>query len=217
MIAQRLGLLPLKTDLKSYIPRELCDCKSDLGCSKCSATLTLEGNATDEPRSVYSKEFKSSDPEVVPVSGEVPILKLAEGQRIRLEAYARLGTSKEHAKWQATTVSTYKYAPVIKIDLEKCDLCKKCLKACPKGVLGMEEKKVVVIDYEKCDMCKLCVDSCPRDTIIVEEEKNAYIFNVESTGALPPEKIVEKALEILEEKTKDFEEQISKIREKEEI
>ncbi|MCJ7631758.1 4Fe-4S binding protein, partial [Candidatus Bathyarchaeota archaeon] len=137
--------------------------------------------------------------------------------RIRLEAYARFGTGREHAKWQATAVSTYKYAPVIKIDLEKCDLCKKCLKACPKGVLEIEEKKVIVAhaDYEKCDMCRLCVDSCPRDAIIVEEEKNAFIFNVESTGALPPEKIVEKALEILGEKTKDFEEQISKIREEE--
>ena len=129
MIAQRLGLLPLKTDLKSYVPRELCDCKSDLGCSKCSVTLTLESEAIDEPRNVYSKEFKSSDPEVVPFSGEVPILKLAKGQRIRLEAYARFGTGREHAKWQATAVSTYKYAPIIKIDMKKCDLCKKCLKA----------------------------------------------------------------------------------------
>jgi len=215
MIAHRLGLIPLKTDLESYVSREVCDCHSDLGCSKCSATLTLEAEAPDGVRNVYSKELRSSDPEVVPVSGDVPILKLAKGQRIRLEAYARLGTGREHAKWQPVAVSTYKYAPVIKVDPERCDLCKRCLKACPKGVLGVEEKRVVLVDYEKCDMCRLCVDACPKDSISVEEEKNAFIFNVESTGALPPESIVEKALEVLLKKTKDFEEQASKIREEE--
>lgn len=215
MVAHRLGLVPLKTDLESYVPRELCDCHSDLGCSKCSVTLTLEAEAPDGARSVYSKELKSSDPEVVPVSGDIPIVKLAKGQRVRLEAYARLGTGREHAKWQPVAVSAYKYAVVLKVDPEKCDLCKKCLKACPKGVLRMEDERVVLVDYEKCDMCRLCVNACPRDSINVEEEKNAFIFNIESTGALLPERIVEKALEILLEKTKDFEEQTSKLREDE--
>jgi DNA-directed RNA polymerase subunit D len=215
MIAHRLGLIPLKTDLESYVPREVCDCQSDLGCSKCSVTLTLEAEAPDETRNVYSNELKSNDPEVVPVSGDVPILKLAKGQHIKLEAYARLGTGKEHAKWQPVAVSAYKYAPVLKVNSERCDLCKKCVKACPKLVLGIEDKKVIIVDYEKCDICRLCVDACPRDSISVEEEKDAFIFNIESTGALPPEKIVEKALNILEDKTRDFEEQTSKIREEE--
>jgi len=215
MIAHRLGLVPLKTDLESYVPRELCDCQSDLGCSKCSVTMTLEAEAPDGVRSVYSKELKSSDPEVIPVSEDVPILELAKGQRVRLEAYARLGTGREHAKWQPVAVSAYKYAVVLKVDPERCDLCKKCLKACPKGILGTEDERVVLVDYEKCDLCKLCVDACPKDSIDLEEEKNAFIFNVESTGALPPERIVEKALDILLEKTKDFEEQVSKTREEE--
>lgn len=215
MIAHRLGLIPLKTDLESYISREVCDCKSDLGCSKCSVTLTLEAEAVDEGRNVYSKELKSNDPEVIPVSGEIPIVKLAQSQHIRLEAYARLGTGREHAKWQPTVASIYKYVPIIKVDPKKCDLCKKCLKACPKGVLETEDKKVLVMDYDKCDMCKLCVDSCPKDAISVEEEKNAFIFNIESTGALPPNKIIEKAIKILEEKTKSFAESVSKIREEE--
>lgn len=214
-IGHRLGLIPLKTDLESYVPRELCDCHSDLGCSKCSVTLTLEAEAPDGARNVYSKEIRSSDPEVVPVSGDIPVLKLARGQRVRLEAYARLGTGREHAKWQPVSVSAYKYAVVLKVDPERCDLCKKCLKACPKGVLGTDDKRVFVVDYEKCDMCRLCVNECPKDAIEVEEEKNAFVFKVESTGALPPERIVEKALEILVEKTKDFKEQVSRLRGKE--
>lgn len=215
MIAHRLGLIPLKTDL-SYAARRLCDCQSDLGCSKCSVTLTLEAGAPDGARSVYSKELKSSDSDVVPVSGDIPILKLAQGQHVRLEAYARLGTGGEHAKWQPVAVSAYKYAPLIKIDLEKCGACKQeCLKSCPKGVLGVKDKRIIILDQGKCDMCRLCVESCPKDSVTVEAEKDAYIYNIESTGALPPEAIVEKALEILLEKTEDFEEQVSLIRKEE--
>jgi len=37
LVAHRLGLIPLKTDLGRYNLPEDCDCKSELGCSKCRA------------------------------------------------------------------------------------------------------------------------------------------------------------------------------------
>ncbi len=215
MIAHRLGFVPLKTDLSSYVTRDLCDCKSDLGCAKCSVTLTLDSEAVDQERNVYSSELKSSDPEIVPVSGDIPIVKLAKGQKVRLEAYARLGTGKEHAKWQPTSASIYKYASLIKVDPEKCDACKKCLKACSKEILRLEGKKVVIVNDGKCDMCNMCVESCPKDAIVVEQEKNAFVFTVETTGALAPEVVVTEAFRILENKTKDFHEQITRIRKEE--
>ena len=42
VIAHRLGLIPLKTDLEAYVLPEDCDCKSELGCSKCRASFTLD-------------------------------------------------------------------------------------------------------------------------------------------------------------------------------
>lgn len=216
MIAHRLGFVPIKTDLSSYVARDLCDCKSDLGCAKCSVTLTLESEAVDQERNVYSGELKSSDPEAVPVSGDIPIVKLAKGQKIRLEAYARLGTGKEHAKWQPTSASTYKYASLIKLDSEKCDACKKCLKVCSKGIIRLEGKKIIVVDDDKCDMCYMCVESCPKDAISVEQEKGAFVFTVETTGALAPEVVVTEAIGVLEKKAKDFHEQITRIRKEEE-
>ena len=47
----------------------------------------------------------SEDREVRPVSETIPLVKLAVGQSVKLEAYARLGRGKEHAKWQPCTVS----------------------------------------------------------------------------------------------------------------
>jgi DNA-directed RNA polymerase subunit D len=105
LVAHRLGLIPLKTDLTRYNLPEDCDCKSALGCPKCRVLLVLDAEATDRPKTVTSADLVSEDPESKPVSENIPITKLAPGQRIKLEAYARLGKGSEHAKWQATSVS----------------------------------------------------------------------------------------------------------------
>ena len=44
-LAHRLGLIPLTTDLDSYVLPEKCECKSDLGCDRCRAILMLEARA----------------------------------------------------------------------------------------------------------------------------------------------------------------------------
>src|SRR3989338_4129025 len=43
MVALRLGLIPLKTDLRSYDLPEECTCEG-AGCSKCRLILTLKAS-----------------------------------------------------------------------------------------------------------------------------------------------------------------------------
>lgn len=105
LVAHRLGLIPLLTDLGRYNLPEECDCKSALGCQKCRVLLVLDAEATDKVKTVTSADLVSEDPETKPVSGAIPIVKLAPGQKVKLEAYARLGRGSEHAKWQATSAS----------------------------------------------------------------------------------------------------------------
>jgi DNA-directed RNA polymerase subunit D len=105
ILAHRLGMIPLRTDLERYILPEKCDCGSPLGCQKCRVLLVLDAAAHDKPRTVLSGDLVSEDREIRPVSANVPIVKLAAGQTVKLEAYARLGRGKEHAKWQPSTVS----------------------------------------------------------------------------------------------------------------
>ena len=45
----------------------------------------------------------SEDETVKPVSKDIPIVVLAPNQKLKFEAYARLGTGKDHAKWQPTS------------------------------------------------------------------------------------------------------------------
>jgi DNA-directed RNA polymerase subunit D len=103
LVAHRLGLVPLKTDLERYVLPEDCDCHNPLGCPKCRVLLVLDAEASDKPRTVYTGDLVSEDPETIPISDKIPILKLAPAQKIKLEAYAKLGRGKEHAKWQPVT------------------------------------------------------------------------------------------------------------------
>ncbi len=105
ILAHRLGMVPIKTDLERYILPEKCDCGSPLGCHKCRVLLVLDASAQEKRKTVYSGDLVSEDRDVRPISDTLPLLKLAPGQAVKLEAYARLGRGKEHAKWQPCTVS----------------------------------------------------------------------------------------------------------------
>jgi DNA-directed RNA polymerase subunit D len=105
-IAHRLGLIPLRTDLKRFVLPQDCDCNNSLGCSKCRVLLILDSEANDKTKVVTSGELVSEDDVVGPVSRDVPIITLAPSQKLKFEAYARLGLGSNHAKWQPTTCST---------------------------------------------------------------------------------------------------------------
>ena len=92
-IAHTLGLIPLKTELEG----------SDESNSR--VMLVLDSEATENTKMVTSAELESKDQVVKPISNQIPIIHLAPGQRIKLEAYARLGRGTEHSKWNSANVS----------------------------------------------------------------------------------------------------------------
>ncbi|MGD0451498.1 MAG: DNA-directed RNA polymerase subunit D [Candidatus Bathyarchaeia archaeon] len=210
IIAHRLGLTPLKTDLDSYNLPEDCKCQSEFGCPECRVTLTLDAEAKDGTRTVYSGEIISDNPEIMPVSDRIPIIKLAKNQKLKLEAYARLGRGKVHAKWQPVSMCAYKYYPKITTPTKKCEECTKCADICPKRVYEIKDEKVDVRDLLACNLCMDCVEACPKkpSPLKVEWEKNAFIMNIESTGALPPERVLKEATKILGKELNELEELI---------
>ena len=202
VMAHRIGLIPLKTDLDSYVLPENCECESELGCGLCRVVLTLDVETEDEIRTVTSGDLVSEDPRVVPVSPNIPITKLAPGQAVRLEAYARLGTGKIHAKWQPVSAAIYQHMGEIEIDGKTCTACAKCVEACPRNVLDIEGGKLRVADINACILCGDCVNACPVDPAALTQvmKDRTFLFTVESTGGLPPERIVTEAGRILIEK-----------------
>ncbi|PVX25333.1 MAG: DNA-directed RNA polymerase subunit D [Candidatus Bathyarchaeum sp.] len=212
ILAHRMGFIPLKTDLDSYSLPEECKCESEFGCSLCRANLTLEVEAEEKTMTVYTSDMKPENPDIAPVSDKIPIAKLAPEQRIKLEAYARLGKGKKHAKWQPVSMCNYAYLPEIKVDSKRCDACGKCVKVCPEGILIDTAEGITTQKEIECTLCMDCADACPKDPSAVEIswDKDAFIFKIESTGALPAERIVVEAIKILDKKVKEFSDQLKK-------
>ncbi|RLG59784.1 DNA-directed RNA polymerase subunit D [Candidatus Geothermarchaeota archaeon] len=212
ILAHRLGLIPLKTDLQKYVPNDECECKSEMGCPKCSVTMYLEAKAGEEVKVVYSGDIKSEDEGVVPVSEDIPIVKLAPGQEISIEMRAIMGRGKEHAKWQPVSVAVVRGIPVFMVDEMTCDLCGKCIDACPKKLLEVRNGKIMIKDLYACTTCEACAKSCPKGAIKVDIDESSSILSLESNGQLRPEEIVLKAIEILMKKTETFAEEFKSLK-----
>ena len=95
-ISHRLGLIPIKTELSDVQQNNESD----------KIMFTLDSGETENTRTVLSGELKSQDNNVKPISDNIPIVTLAPGQRLKIEAYARLGRGTEHAKWNSANVAT---------------------------------------------------------------------------------------------------------------
>jgi DNA-directed RNA polymerase subunit D len=105
-LAHRLGLIPIKTDLTRFNEPSKCDCQSESGCSNCRVMLVLDSGDSDVTRTVLSNELSSEDDSIKPTSDKISIVQLTQGQRIKVECYARLGRGTEHAKWNSSNIST---------------------------------------------------------------------------------------------------------------
>lgn len=203
-LAHRLALIPLMVDEDAY--EALLQCYEEGRGGDCIASFSLELEA-ERPTVVYSGHIKfegftselASLAKVVvkPVSNLIPIVKLAPGQKVALVANARMGIGREHAKWKPVSVAAYKCYPKIQVlKKEVCEEdCRKCVEACPRGVLNAEggELKVVAERIEECNTCRACEEACPG-VIKVSWDNSRFIFKVEGIGVLPVSKIVEVAM-----------------------
>ena len=207
ILANRIGFTPLKTDLDSYVLPEDCDCEAELGCPKCRAVLTMDVEATDGSVTVYSGDLVPDDPNTAPASGNVMLAKLATGQAIRFEAYAQLGQGKVHSKWSPVSMCVYQNVSMVPItDQAKAE---ECITDCQDAAV-IEKDHLKIIDIQKFESCKRCRELAPREFIMENMKPDEFLFTVESTGALPPKRIVTEAANILKKKLAALAEKVEK-------
>ncbi|MBN1386528.1 DNA-directed RNA polymerase subunit D [Candidatus Woesearchaeota archaeon] len=195
MVALRLGLIPMKTDLDTYNVRDQCTCSNE-GCAKCQVKITLKAEG---PGTVYASDLQSKDPAIVPVFPKTPILKLIKEQSIELEATAVLGRGKDHVKW-APALAYYRNYPVV--DIKGAEKCVKAKEVCPADVFDVKSGKLSVKNPEACILCGACVDEC--DGIKLNMDNKDFIFTIEPWGQLPCDVIVQKASEIVNQQFDEF-------------
>jgi DNA-directed RNA polymerase subunit D len=224
IIAHRLGLIPIPSDISLFKLRNECECKGE-GCPNCTIMYTLNKKG---PCIVYSGDLEPlGDVKFRITEDLIPVVKLGEEQALLIYATAELGTGKIHAKWQPTSGVGYKFYPEIKVDnklFSDPQQMDKCVEICPKNIFEKKNNKLVVKDnYEECLLCNSCIEICeenldedkkdnPKLPITIMGNESKFIFNFETDGSISAKEAFEYSLKYLEEKFNDFREQVSKLK-----
>ena len=195
IIAHRLGLLVLKTDLSSYnVPEK----GAPVGpATHCTFKLKVAG-----PKTVYASDLKSSDPSIKPVHPDTIIVKLLEGHELELSAVANLGFGKDHSKWSPGLMSYY-YKPTIKVN-NKASSFEDSKNNFPKIIFNNKGE----IDVKKINSPQL-IDAC-RDvdaevvSIKYDNPQKDFVFTIEPWGQLTSEEIVEEGIKQFNSQIDEF-------------
>jgi DNA-directed RNA polymerase subunit D len=127
----------------------------------------------------------------------MPLTILLKNQDLQLEAVARLGKGKEHAKF-SPGLAYYRFYPELK--LTKDSNIKKCA----------ELSKNLVVKGTKLEIKDITAwteadeQICEENKVEVDHNQEEFIFTLESWGQLDTKKLPNLALEILEKKLKEL-------------
>jgi len=109
-IAHRLGMIPLRSETANQFNYSR-DCTCAEACPRCSVKFSLDVKCEEaHRRNITSKDLVSEHPDVVPSDadgsaddlGGIVVVKMGRGQELKIEAVARKGIGKEHAKFNPT-------------------------------------------------------------------------------------------------------------------
>ena len=200
MLALRFGLVPLKTDLDSYVLPEQGKRENDPS-TFVNFKLKVAG-----PANVYAEDLKPQDPEIVPVYHKLLITKLLKNQQLELEAKAILGTGRQHMKF-APGLPYYHHK--YKVTVKQKD----------PGSFKSKYPPQIFDEFGKIDPklinTVILIDACKyvnSDIIDVKEEKDTFEFHFESWGQLEIKEVFSEAIKIFEEKLDGFEKELKKIK-----
>ena len=228
-LAHRLGLVPLtshyagfKTALDGGEDFQFNrDCSCAAFCPNCTATFTLdvrcEGGSARSPPTTSSPPLPSTSAGSRAPTTMPSFVKLRQGQHIKLTAQAQKGIGKEHAKWNPTCTAVFQYEPSVELNQKVYKTLTHeqrdgWVSACSHKLAkpySEDERPYACVETEEASACMVCLD-CEGQAreypglAKVGEKKGLFHFIVESTGALRPEEIVLRSLEVLKRKLNDI-------------
>lgn len=144
-----------------------------------------------------------------PLHEDILLAKLRPGQVIELEAHAKKGIGKDHAKWSPVATASYRLMPSIEIVKPIYDeLAEELVNWMEPGVFKLEETddvnhrvKAVVVNPYACTMSRNFMrNPALKESIKMSRIPNHFIFSVESVGMMEPAVIVAEALKVLKNK-----------------
>lgn len=200
MLALRLGLIPIKTDLKSYqLPKN----QDEINEKSASCTLQLKLKASKKGY-VYAGEAESADPKCTFVYEKMPVVKLLSKQKIDLIMTAVMGQGKEHTKW-TPGLAFYKKEPVVKVG--KVHDPEALAKMCSDGVFKIKGNSVELVE-DKVYNSNLLEAYAEADKGVTVTYTDNILFNLESWGQLSCKEMLAASAEMLLEKVEELEKQL---------
>ncbi|KAL1589189.1 hypothetical protein WHR41_02272 [Cladosporium halotolerans] len=206
-LAHRLGLLPLSAkNIDDLLYSRDCD-NCDKYCEQCSVVLSLNAanRSSDDHLQVYAKDlfiesqtgaprYAAHDDSALPDLGSPicldddrngPLIcKLRKGQELRLRCVAKKGIAKEHSKWAPTAAIGFEYDPWNKLRHTQLwyevDAKAEWPEPAKNGPMEEPPQEGEPFDY----------DAEPR----------AFYFNLETTGAMPPDTVLHHGIRALQQK-----------------
>mmetsp|Transcript_3785 Transcript_3785/g.8432 ORF Transcript_3785/g.8432 Transcript_3785/m.8432 type:complete len:150 (+) Transcript_3785:128-577(+) len=148
---------------------------------------------------------------------------------MKFKAIARMGISKEHAKWCPVAVATYRFWPIITINEEACSMLtleqkQELVEACSDRILDLDEVtgNLVAVENafelatftEELKMAQEAMKKRPEDDdfVHVVQSTDRFVFSVESTGAMDAEDIVLSSLRVLKDRLNYLAAEVEKLK-----
>ena len=141
----------------------------------------------------------------------IVLVKLRQGQQLSMKFEAKKGMGKMHAKFNPTGSVSMRYEPVIEVDRDiEFDVPvserREVVNSCPRKVFELDDTDhIEVAKLQECILCEECVNKANIDLkrnglISINHRSDRVYFDVESTGARPPQDIVSSAMKIFAQK-----------------
>lgn len=208
IIAHRLGMVPVPTDLDLFVPQDECTCGGE-GCPNCTIMYSLNKIG---PCTVLSGDLEPLGNPNLRVKDEfIPIVELTDGQAVLIYATAVMGTARKHVKWQVANGVGYKYMPGVEVDPARAsdEDVVECAALCPKKVFEVEDGKLVVKNPLDCSLCMTCTEHVgERGGVTVTADDRNFLFKFETDGSLTAQQTLDKALEVLTSEANEFASQL---------
>jgi len=188
MIGLRLGLVPLEAPPGEFREDD-------------EVTLALDVTG---PGTAYSGDLVSSDPQLAPADENVPIIDLKENQRLEVEAVARMGRGRDHAKHQGGVAVGYRHLQRVEV-LGDREAYADDEPRIVRGVIeDAETGELVPAEAFDHDLS----NRYPGKEVAVTDIENAFVFHVESDGSMSVEDLVLAAVDTLYDRAAELEEDV---------
>ncbi|KAI6105377.1 DNA-directed RNA polymerase [Pisolithus sp. B1] len=215
VLAHRLGLIPLNVDPRfmDYPGGQPTDRDTIVFklCTKCERRRNAPRDAKDPAQLYINHEVLSSQLEWVPQGEQATVMsanppapsnpnivlaKLRPGQEIEIELHAVKGLGKDHAKFSPVATASYRLLPKIILKKEiPPHLAEKFQKLVDESQARRETMSREVYRHPEFEGC-----------VQLARVRNHFLFNIESEGFYPPERLLPEAIQVMRSKIRTIRE-----------